>query len=265
MPTGKQHISFSELATWMECPYRHKLAYVDGLSTFKGNEHTVFGTHVHAGCESFLNSRTMNVQDVLDAISATWDERSFSNKDTWVEQARGILEEVPGWMDEAFPGWSLLGAEQLLYEGLDHVGHPDVSWKGYVDAAIMHKDKRGKDIVRIMDWKTTAWGWRQDKLRDFKTNAQAAAYKIFWSRKYDVAMKDIRANFVLLKREGKPGARCQLIDVSVGEKTETRVNETIAKMLRALKARHWVKNKTSCRFCEFNASQHCEGVGSMLR
>jgi hypothetical protein len=265
LPTGKPHISFSELSTWLQCPYRHKLLYVDGVGTFDGNEHTFFGTHVHFGCEMFIKNREMQLDVVLDRINDTWNERSFSDKDRWISQARGILEDVPPWMDNAFPGWEPIAAELMLYESLAHLNHPDVSWKGLVDAAIRHKNGRGAEIVRIMDWKTTAWGWHRDKLRDFTTNAQAAAYKIFWSRKFNVAMSDIRTNFVLLKREGRPGQRCQLIEVSVGQKTEERVNSSIDKMLRAVKSGHAQKNKLSCKFCEFNASQHCEGVGNRLK
>lgn len=264
LPTGKPHISFSELATWLDCPYKHKLTYIDKLSPFDGNEHTHFGSHVHHGCEMFLKNGTVPIDEVVEKISNTWSELGYPDKDKWIEQARGILGEVPDWMDKTFIDWEPVEAEALLYENLDHLGHPDAHWKGYVDAVIKHKDKRGKEIVRIMDWKTTSWGWRQQKLREFKTNAQAAAYKIFWSRKFDIDMKDIRANFVLLKREGKQGARCQLVEVSVGPKTQQKVDAAIDKMLRAVKAQHWPKNKLSCRYCDFNATEHCEGVGNHL-
>lgn len=267
LPTGKPHISFSEFANWLECPFRHKLLYVDGLGTFDGNEHTFFGTHVHWGCETYINQRRMPTDDALEKIAATWDERGFSDKDVWIEQARGILDEVPGWMDQTFPGWKPIAAEEKLYESLDHVGHAGNHWKGYVDAAIVHpgKGKWAGDILRIIDWKTTAWGWSVQRQREFKTNAQAAAYKVFWSRKFDTPLKDIRTGYVLLKRTANPGKRCQLIEVSVGPKMVERLETNISKMLRAVKSGHAPKNKLSCRFCEFNATEHCEGVGNRLR
>ena len=36
-PTGKAHISFSELKMWNECPYKRKLVYQDKLKGFQGN------------------------------------------------------------------------------------------------------------------------------------------------------------------------------------------------------------------------------------
>ena len=34
-PTGKQHISFSEIKIWKECPYRHKLLYIDKVGEYE--------------------------------------------------------------------------------------------------------------------------------------------------------------------------------------------------------------------------------------
>lgn len=265
LPTGKPHISFSELAVWLDCPFRHKLAYIDKLGTFEGNEHTFFGTHVHSGCETFIKTGVVHIDEVLASIDNTWDSRGFLDKDVWMLAASSILTELPSWLDNTFEDWKPIDAEHVIYEPLTHIGHPDVKWKGMIDAVISHRGPRGKDIVRIMDWKTTSWGWARDKQRDFKVNAQAAAYKIFWSTKFDIPLKDIRANFVLLKRSAKDGARCQSIEVSVGPSMVKQVNTSIDKMLRAVKASYAPKNKLSCKYCEFNATEHCEGVGNRLK
>jgi len=48
---SKQHISYSELKIFTECPYKWKLQYVDGLKGFTGNIYTAFGTAIHSVCE----------------------------------------------------------------------------------------------------------------------------------------------------------------------------------------------------------------------
>ena len=53
-PTGKPHISFSEIKQWKECSYRHKLVYIDRLAGFEGNEYTAFGTALHHVCENLV-------------------------------------------------------------------------------------------------------------------------------------------------------------------------------------------------------------------
>ena len=47
----KQHISYSELKIFTECPHKWKLQYLDGLKGFTGNIYTAFGTAIHAVCE----------------------------------------------------------------------------------------------------------------------------------------------------------------------------------------------------------------------
>ena len=49
-PTGKPHISFSEIKQWKECGYRHKLVYIDKIDTFEDSPYLHFGTAVHEGC-----------------------------------------------------------------------------------------------------------------------------------------------------------------------------------------------------------------------
>ena len=64
----KKKISFSELKIWNECPFKHKLNYVDGIKSFTGNEYTAFGTAIHYVCE-------MKVQD-----SSVDGEKLFKEK-----------------------------------------------------------------------------------------------------------------------------------------------------------------------------------------
>ena len=52
--TEIKRISFSELKNWKECPYRHKLIYIDKLPHFEGNEYTAFGTAIHNVCEETI-------------------------------------------------------------------------------------------------------------------------------------------------------------------------------------------------------------------
>ena len=48
---SKQHISYSELKIFTECPYKWHLQYEKGLKGFMGNIYTAFGTAIHSVCE----------------------------------------------------------------------------------------------------------------------------------------------------------------------------------------------------------------------
>ena len=54
------HISFSELKIWAECPFKHKLMYIDKIKGFIGNEYTAFGTAIHTICENKLLKKEKN-------------------------------------------------------------------------------------------------------------------------------------------------------------------------------------------------------------
>ena len=47
----KQHISYSELKIFTECPHKWHLQYEKGLAGFTGNVYTAFGSAIHAVCE----------------------------------------------------------------------------------------------------------------------------------------------------------------------------------------------------------------------
>ena len=51
---------FSEVKTWKECPYRHKLVYIDKIDVFKPSPYLDFGTTVHSGCETILESGNLD-------------------------------------------------------------------------------------------------------------------------------------------------------------------------------------------------------------
>ena len=48
------HISYSELKIWAECPYKHKLIYINKVRKFIGNEFTAFGKAIHNLCENAM-------------------------------------------------------------------------------------------------------------------------------------------------------------------------------------------------------------------
>ena len=53
---GKQmkRVSYSQYKTWVECPYRWKLKYIDGLDSFDHSIYTIFGTSIHRVIQDWL-------------------------------------------------------------------------------------------------------------------------------------------------------------------------------------------------------------------
>ncbi len=269
-PTGKPHISFSEWKTWKECPFRHKLRYIEKIDTFEPSPFLDFGTAVHEGAESFLNEGKVPRKKLIDDIRKAWLKNGFDNPewvekqpgwykyhpvDEWVDWANNMWDEIPQFLDEQFPGWEPVIAEEELYEQIPGV---DIKFKGFIDVIIKEPRKNGTWKYWILDWKTASpRGWSRSKKQDFNMQAQLILYKHFWGTKNNISMRDISCGFILLKRGGKIGNICSLVKVSAGPTMIERAQKTTRSMIKSVKKGMFLKNRNSCTFCEYKDTVHC--------
>lgn len=270
-PTGKQHISFSELSDWLQCSYRHKLVHIDRVQMpSMMTPHIIFGTGVHAANENYVKSRVMHHDVALNIITEgwkanvdaftngpfpSWSSNGYGALDDWHARAKKVMADVPAFLDKMFPGWECHAVEEQLYEQID--GQP-MSFKGFIDAVLRVKDKRGKEKYWIIDWKTCGWGWAKDKQQDPNVQLQLVLYKAFWTQKHGVDPRDVRCAFALLKRDGKAGSAVSLVPVSVGPTTAARGLKVIQNHARSVTKGIFLKNRESCKFCEFYNTEHCK-------
>lgn len=271
LPTGKFHVSFSEISSWYSCTWKHKLQQIDKIELGEPSISPDFGTACHSSCEDFLNTRIMkpeiahafieecfeankeNIDTYLRKEGADYDERLKYYKDTATE----ILNEVPKFLDDNFKDWECIEAEHKLYEQIEH--HPHL-FKGYIDAIIKTKDRRDRDIYWVLDWKTTNWGWDDRKRSDDMKRSQIGYYKRFFAKKMGIDPRKIMSGFVLLKLQAKPGKHIELVQVTQGPTSEQRSLTVINDMFASVKRGMFIKNKYSCTFCEFKGTEHCPGT-----
>ena len=280
LPNHKPHVSYSEVRNWKECAWRHKLTYIDKIDFFEPSPYLSYGTAVHDGIEKFLLTGNMDIPPVLENIKKEWDTHGFDSEsfiakqaehrasngwrpkehiyiDTWLEYARNSLEEIPGFLKEQFGEYEVVSAEEQLYE---HIPAVDAYFKGFIDALIKTKDKKGKEIYWVIDWKTAGdKGWFASKRRDILTWAQIALYKHFWRTKKNIDIKSVRCGFVLLKRGAPKGKTCELVKVSVGPKAEEKCTSILRSMVLSMKRGIFLKNRSSCMFCDYKGTEHCTG------
>lgn len=264
LPTGKPHVSFSEVKLWKECSYRHNLVHVKKIDFSKPSPVLEFGTAVHAACENYLLKREMNNDICMNALDQAWQKYSSDpslkefTADTLQkakEEASVILAEVPSFLDREFPGWEVVDAEHQLYEAVEN--HPH-AFKGFIDGVIKTKDKKGEDLYWILDWKTSNRGWFREKRSDEMTKAQLGLYKNYWHQKNpQVPFKNIRCGFVILKKQAKLGEHCELFSVSLGEVPIKRSLKVVSNMITSVKRGISVKNRDACTWCEFKNTEHC--------
>lgn len=277
LPTGKPHVSFSEVKMWKECTWRHKLVHIDKLSEFEPSVHLDYGTILHEGIENFLETRKMDIDAVLSKLEETWKERGYDDPENiqkqvdsakqqgwtykhntisdWKESATNSLKRLPSFMDENFGKWKTIEAEHQLYE--DIKGSEGAKFKGFIDALIL-SEVDGKKKAWIIDWKTSsARGWNKQKRQDFLMQAQLMLYKSFWSEKMSLKSSDISCGFVLLKKNTKEEKSVELIKISAGPVVMERSQKLVRSAIKGMKAGIAMKNRDACRFCEFKDTVHC--------
>ena len=93
-PTNKPHVSYSEIRNWKECPYRHKLIYIDKLVKDEPSPYLSYGTALHAAVEDFLNTGVMNPGIALEEIKSEWEKHGFDSKE-WIKSQADFRRPCP--------------------------------------------------------------------------------------------------------------------------------------------------------------------------
>ena len=275
-PTNKEHVSYSEVKTWKECPWKHKLMYVDKIQTYENNPYAEFGTIVHDTIERYLKSGVMDTSDVEERLQEKWQEYDFDSAEyiqkmveqrrkfdlkyrhekfeSWVKSADNILTAIPDFMTVNFGDWEYISAEEQIYESMPEL---NLNFKGYIDAIIKSKIN-GKEKYWVIDWKTTGpRGWYQDKRRDFLTQAQVGLYKKFWAQREGLDLRSVGCGYALLKRNTKTERCAWFMPVSVGPKFITKSEKLLESMVRSVRKGMNLKNRSNCKFCPFYQTEHC--------
>ena len=260
----KKHISYSELKTWDECAYKHKLVYLDEVKKFLGSEHTAFGTAVHEVCEkSVLGEIGLDDKSLHECFDNKFLEEIKTLTESNVEldkkllkdmrgQARDLLHHIVPELKNHFTFYEVVSAEEKLYEPIDG---SEKKYKGFIDLVIKTKDGRH----HIIDWKTCSWGWDARRKNERITTYQLALYKHFYSQKHNIDPADIDTHFALLKRTAKSN-KVEIFKVTTGNKKVENSLKLLNKAVYNIDNEKFIKNRLSCttRFgCEFYNTKHC--------
>ena len=264
-PTKKPHVSYSEVKTWKDCPWKHFKSYIEKIGDREPNIYAEFGTAVHSRIEDYLETKVMKIDGVDKDIEKLWKEYGFDTDEyikkitedwakfgikyrhnkisKWIKSAENILESLPKAMEEQFGEWEFVASEYNLYESIDDYSKENLHFKGFIDAIIKTK-VRGKDKYWIIDWKTCGpRGWNQEKRRDFYVQAQVGLYKHYYSKKYNIPLRSIGCMFGLLKRDSKLDKCIWFVPVSVGPKFVTKADNLVNKMLTSVDKGLRLKNR----------------------
>lgn len=256
-----KRISFSELKNWKECPYRHKLIYVDKIPHFEGNEFTAFGTAIHAVCETVIpNNLDNSIEIFKQAFSEELHKLTETGKvlnqklvEDMHHQAIPICQQVLPSVKKHFGEFSIISVEEQILEPIDEFESYGTNFKGFIDMVIKTKD----DKYHIIDWKTCSWGWSRDKKTDPMTNYQLTYYKNYFSKKHKIDPKQIETYFVLLKRTAKK-ENVEIHRVTSGQKKTDNSLKVLQNAVINIEKGNYIKNRLNCKYCKFYKTEHCQ-------
>ena len=257
----KEHISYSELKTWNECAFKHKLSYVDEVKKFVGNEYTAFGKAVHDTCEQSLltdepidQNKYFNdsfLLEVQELVSKNIDLRSDLIQQMR-SQAKEIFPHIIPEVKKYFGNYEIISTEERIYEPIENM---DYNFKGFIDLVLKTEDGR----YHVIDWKTCSWGWDSRKKSDSMITYQLTLYKNFFAAKHNIDPKNIDTHFALLKRTSKKN-KVEIFKTTSGAKKTENCLKLLNKAIYNIKNKRIIKNRLSCTQgfgCEFYNTKFC--------
>lgn len=224
LPPQREKISYSE---WMmfrtNCEWRWYLDYVLGIRRNDESVALSFGTVVHETLEFLLLSDRSTRPSIDEAVAhfRLGLEKALMNLYSIKALPFGPWPE-----DHPHTPWALeLSGERIIraiptvpdlweaevvaleFELDDELSRADgdVRFRGFVDFLATVKDRNGRLVFIVGDFKTCKWGWPRPKKEDPDVLAQPRLYKHFICKRFGVDPKRVRTFFFLMKKE--PGRK----------------------------------------------------------
>jgi len=255
---SKQHISYSELKIFTECPYKWHLQYQKGLAGFTGNIYTAFGTAIHAVCEQSALGNLLP-EDYAEYFDIAFLEelKELDEKPAnkliveFRQQSREIFHKVFPALQELFPGYKVYSSEETLYEPISELKFTRFL-KGFIDLVVETPD--GK--YHVIDWKSCSWGWDMKRKSEPMTTYQLTLYKKFFCEKHNIEPEMVETYFGLLKRTAKED-NVEIFRVTSGSRKTTNALKVLTNACKLIHKGVKIKNRNSCAKCPFNNTEHC--------
>ena len=251
-----KHISYSELKTWAECPYKRKLSYQDRVKKFVGNQFTAFGKALHFLCEHLVFDRVDDPEDFFnlafekELVLIGKEENDLITE--MREQAKQIHPLIMPQLVQNFGEFEVFSVEEKLYEDITD-SDTGYKFKGFIDLVIKTPD--GK--YHVIDWKTCSWGWDAKKRSDKYITYQLTLYKKFFCEKHNIDSKLVETHFALLKRTAKKD-NVEIFRVTSGPRKVENATKLLTTALIHISKQNHVKDRRSCRGCEYYKTEHCK-------
>ena len=284
---GLKKISYSQYSQWDVCPFKWKLNYIDKLSEFTDNIHTLFGTSMHEVLQTYLTvmyNDTIKMADALPLEKMLLHRMKYNYTNAMEKNGGEVICEQSD-MEEFYrhglsildwfkkrrqnyfskKGYELVGIETPINYDLPN----DIKFIGYIDVLLYDKVR---DRYKIIDIKTSTMGWNKYMKADKNKTDQLLLYKQFYGAQHDIPLDKIDVEYFIVKRKlyekvDFPQRRVQTFSPANGKPSINKVVNNLNQFLQEsfidgeYNMEHtYIKrpSKKNCRFCEFNQTEHCD-------
>jgi RecB family exonuclease len=223
-------ISYSRVNTYRTCPWKYKLVYEDGLHV-PPTPYISLGLSVHRALDDFHKRKAASLEELMESYNASWVNEGFvspQQTQEFYERGQTMLESY--WKSSAGNKTEILYLEQEFKFPLGRN-----TLRGMIDRIDRHPD----GAIEIIDYKTHAELWKQDKV---DSDLQLSLYALA-CRKALVIQPAVLSYYFLARNCKLSTSRSQQqLDEAV-----RIVTETADKIQR----RDFIPNRTHCYRCDF--------------
>jgi hypothetical protein len=241
----KKRVSFSQYSTFLKCPHKWKLDYIDNLREREDSINTTFGTAIHHAFQTYLESLYNESVSKADSLNV---KQLFQDK--FAEEIKKVKEiNEEEYTDFIFDGHDIIDTFLKTSNRIKHFPSTydligieipleipmknNVDFVGFIDLVLKEKNK---EKYRIIDFKTSSSGWNQYMKEDESKYSQLHLYKSVYSKKFNVPLNAIDVEFFIVKRRlyenvSFPQSRIQIFKPASGS---TMIKESISNFIEFL-------------------------------
>jgi RecB family exonuclease len=180
MPRRLYPCTPTRLASWLDCPRRYRMTYLDRPPPPKGPPwaHNSLGASVHNALAGWwrLPFAKRTVAGAGDLLDGGWIDQGYASDEQsaqWRESARGMVERYTATLD---PATEPLGVERTVGARTEQI-----VLSGRVDRLDERREPGGDRVLAVVDYKTGRRPLTQD---DARTSMPLALYALAAARMF---------------------------------------------------------------------------------
>lgn len=289
----KKSISYSQFSTYLKCPHKWKLDYIEGRRVYEDSIQTLFGTSFHNTLQNYLKVMYEVGVTAADQIDLTdyLQQQMIENYQASIQkmgQHFSTAEQLQEFLQDgvailkyirshrrvffSHKQHKLLGIELPLKVNINQ----NIGFNGFIDLVIL--DER-IDKIKIWDIKTSTRGWNKRQKKDLTKTAQLVLYKDFYAKQFGVDPDKIDVEYFIVRRKINHDAefvpkRVQTFAPPHGKVTRNKVSKLLHQFIDTAftldgeyntSVNYPAIQNSLCAYCPYNTSELCDRRNRKLK